>query len=190
MTFEEHLARWSALHGGTNPHDTRFVVGWLRIVHVLGSRLRVSPDVLTVLAVVAAIAVLFVPPWVGAFLIVLSSLLDGLDGSVALLQDRVTRHGAVLDAVGDRISDGAFVLALVLAGAPVWLGIACAAGIVLIEGARLVARRVIAITVAERPTRVIATAVGLVSIPTVGLAALAVATAVGVVQLAVAWRRP
>lgn len=188
MTFEEHLERWSALHGGTDPRGTRFVVGWLRIVHVIGSRLKVSPDVLTFLAVVAALAVLAVPPWVGAFLVVLSSLLDGLDGGVALLQDRVTRHGAILDAVGDRISDGAFVLALVLAGAPAWLGIACGAGIVVIEGSRLLAHRVGTLTVAERPTRVIATAVGLVSVPTVGLAVLAAATAVGVLQLALALR--
>lgn len=188
MTFEEHLARWQDLHGGTDPRGTPMVVGWLRLVHVLGSRLPVPPDLLTVLAVVAAAWALVVPAWVAALLVLASALLDGLDGSVAVLRDRVTRHGAVLDAVGDRVCDLLFVLALALAGAPWELAIACGAGILLLEGVRLVARRPIVLTVAERPTRVLATAVGLVSVPTVGLALLATATAVGLLQLSLAVR--
>lgn len=203
MTFEDHLDRWSVLHGGLDPRRSALLMAWLRLVHVLGLRLRVPPDALTVLAVVAAVGVVLVPgrfPWVAALLVLLSALLDGLDGSVAVLQDRVTRRGAALDAVGDRICDLLFVLALVLAGAPWWLGIACAAGILLLEGSRVVTRRVgacagtgivtVTVTVAERPTRVFSTAFGLVSVPLVGLVVLAATTVVGLVQLAVASDRP
>jgi len=189
VTFEEHLERWQSLHGGTDPRGTPFLLGWLRLVHVLGARLRVHPNVLTGLSVVAALTVLGVSPWVGAVLVVTSALLDGLDGAVAVLQDKVTRLGAVLDSAADRVCDLLFVLALVLAGAPWELGLAGAAGIALLEGTRLVKRRPIVITIAERPTRVIATAAGLVGIPTAGLVALVGATAVGLLQLVVALSR-
>jgi phosphatidylglycerophosphate synthase len=191
VTFGDHLDRWQALHGGHDPRSTPLLIPWLRVVHLLAARLPVSPDLLTALAVVVAAAVLVVPAWAGALLVLLSALLDGLDGAVAIVRDRVTRHGAVLDAVGDRICDVLFVTALVLAGAPPWLGMACAAGILLLEGTRLVTRRIGVITVAERPTRVLATALGLVSVPTVGLVVLTGATALGLLQLGgVAGRAP
>lgn len=190
MTFEEHLDRWQALHGGVDPRPSAGLLAWLRLMHLLGRRLPLPPDALTGLAVVAALGVLVVPAWAGALLVLVSALLDGLDGSVAVLRDRVTRRGAVLDGVGDRVCDLLFVLALVRAGAPWWLGIACGAGIVLLEGSRLVAGRIGTITVGERPTRVLATALGLVSVPAVGAALLGLATAVAAVQLAVAFARP
>lgn len=192
MSFEEHLDRWQALHGGTDPRRAPLVRRWLRVVHAVGrpvARTGVHPDVLTVLSVVAAVGVLAVPAPVGALLVVGSALLDALDGAVALLQDRVTRVGAVLDGVADRVCDLLFVTALVLAGAPIWLGIACSAGILLLEGTRLVTGRVLTLTVAERPTRVLACALGLVSVPTAGLAVLGAALLVGLVQLLPALRR-
>lgn len=187
MSFEDHLDRWQALHGGTDPRTTPLVRPWLRVVHVVAAplaRTGVHPDVLTVLSVLVAALALPVPRLAGALLVVLSAGADGLDGAVALLQDRVTRVGAVLDAVADRACDLLFVAAVVLAGAPVWLGVACGLGVLALEGVRLVSRRVVAITVAERPTRVIACAAGLVSIPAVGLAVLALALLVALLQLA------
>lgn len=190
MRFEDHLDRWQDLHQGIDPRRSALLRAWLRLVHMVGLRLRVPPNVVSVLAVVAAVCVLLVGPWLGAGLVLLSALLDGLDGSVAVLQNRVTRLGAVLDGVGDRVCDLLFVLALVVSGAPWWLGIACGAGLLLLEGSRLGAGRVGTLTVAERPTRVLATAFGLVSVPSVGLMVLAAATAVALGQLAVALGRP
>lgn len=46
----------------------------------------------------------------------LALLMDALDGSVARLRGMVTRYGAFLDSVGDRISDAALVLALYFLG--------------------------------------------------------------------------
>jgi phosphatidylglycerophosphate synthase len=182
VTFEEHLERWQALHGGLDPRATPLVVPWLRLVHLLArplAALRVAPDLLTLSAVVPAAASLVLPPWPAAASVLLSALLDGLDGGVALLSDRVTVRGARLDTAGDRVCDLLFVAALVVAGAPWWLGIACGFGVLLLEGTR----RGTALTVAERPTRVIAVVLGLVSIPTVGLVVLTAATAVALLQL-------
>jgi phosphatidylglycerophosphate synthase len=192
VTFEDDVDRWQSLHGGTDPRSTPLVRRWLRAVHALArplARTGVHPDVLTLLSVVVAVLVLPAPPVAGALLVVLSAGLDGLDGAVALLQDRVTRVGAVLDAVADRVCDLLFVAALVLAGGPWWLGAACGAGLLALEGLRLAARRVLTITVAERPTRVVACAAGLVSLPTVGLGVLGLALLVGLVPLARAWRK-
>jgi archaetidylinositol phosphate synthase len=186
VTFEEHLERWQALHDGVDPRRTPLVVPWLRLVHAVAvplARLRTPPDPLTVGAARAPAAALLVPVWPAALLVLLSALFDGLDGGVALLRDRVTARGALLDTVGDRVSDLLFVAALVHAGAPGWLGIASGAGVLLLEDIRVRSGEVLALTVAERPTRVIATALGLVSVPTVGLAVLAVALVVGLVQL-------
>lgn len=191
MTFQEHLERWQVLHGGHDPRQTPGVIPWLRLVHLLSAplvRLRVSPDVLTIAAVLLAAGAVLAPAWPAALLVLISALLDGLDGSVALLRDRLTAHGAVLDTVGDRAAELLFLTALVVAGAPWWLAIVCGAGILLLEALRARSGAVLAITVAERPTRVLATALGLVSIPTVGLAVLTIATAVGLAQLAGAKR--
>jgi CDP-diacylglycerol--glycerol-3-phosphate 3-phosphatidyltransferase len=52
-----------------------------------------------------------------ALVVVLSGLLDNLDGAVAVLTGRSTRWGYVLDSTADRVSDLAYVGALLLAGA-------------------------------------------------------------------------
>ena len=189
MTFEEHLARWQHLHGGLDPRATPLLVPWLRLVHQLARRLPVPPDLVTAATVPVAAAALFVGPWPAALLVLGSALLDGLDGAVAVLRDRVTARGALLDAVADRVCDLLFLAALVVAGAPWWLAIACGAGVLVLEGVRVALRRPVVVTVAERPTRVLATALGLVSVPGVGLAVLTAATAVGLLQLAVATGR-
>ncbi len=180
MSFEEHLARWEVLHGVS---ASPLVVRWLRLVHVLARRLPVPPTLLTLLAPVVALGALFVPAWAAALLVLLSALLDGLDGAVAVLRDRVTRVGAILDGVGDRVCDGLYLLLLVRFGGSIWLAIVCAAGIVLLEGTRLVLRRAVVVTVAERPTRVLACAFGVMSVPTAGLALQAVASGVALAQL-------
>ena len=59
-------------------------------------------------------------------LVVVSGLLDGLDGAVAVLTDRATRWGHVLDSLVDRCSDGLYLVALWLVGAPA--GVCVAAG--------------------------------------------------------------
>jgi phosphatidylglycerophosphate synthase len=170
--------------------------------------------VLSLAGVVALAGALLVStagaPWVAlaAVLVVLGGVLDGLDGAVALAAGRARPLGAVVDAVCDRLGDLLLVAVLVVLGAPAAGAVAVAAVTLLHEYARARAQAVGmpgagAVTVAERPTRII-----VVALPTLGAAVLptgvpgpgwswgttflttwAVLALVGLVQLAVGtWR--
>jgi CDP-diacylglycerol--glycerol-3-phosphate 3-phosphatidyltransferase len=196
VAFEEHLAGWSALHGDLEP--SRLVRRWLSLVHRVAmplSRTGVHPDVITAASLLVAVPVLWVPPAAAAGLVLLSALLDALDGSVALLQGRPSRWGYVLDSVVDRLCDGLFLGALVVAGAPAGVGVACAALVVLLEYARARAGNaggdeVGVVTVGERPVRVLVPISGLLlGAPSVALWVLTAITAVALMQLLIAVRR-
>ena len=83
------------------------------------AHLPVHPDVVSFLAfgmaVAAGVSLGFGAAVLGAVLVHLSSVLDGVDGEIARLQVRASRAGALLDGVLDRIADAA-----VLAGLAVW----------------------------------------------------------------------
>ena len=161
-------AAWSSLHDGVQPSTV--VRGWLRMVRGLaaGPVLRLPPDALSAAGVVAlagAPAVIAGPGWpaVAVPLIVAAGVLDGLDGAVALRTGRARPLGALVDAVADRLGDlllGAVLLTL--GAAPGWV----AAAVVLVllhEYLRSRAQAVGmpgvgAVTVAERPTRLIVVA--------------------------------
>ncbi|MEJ2890890.1 CDP-alcohol phosphatidyltransferase family protein [Actinomycetospora aeridis] len=194
------LARWSAAHGGIEPSG--LVLGWLRVVFVLVRPLaerRVPPWVLTMLSCLCGVAV---PLWVlgglpvvGAVSAVLCALLDGLDGAVAVLTDTATDWGRVLDPLVDRIGDVAFLTALVLAGAPGWLAVGVGTLTLLQESVRASARLpdVGVVSVWERPSRVIVTALGLLGtavspqlpVATIAVAIAAVLAVVGFTQVLV-----
>jgi CDP-diacylglycerol--glycerol-3-phosphate 3-phosphatidyltransferase len=172
---QEYLRRWAALHGDAG---TGGLVGWwLGLTHRLAvplARRGVGPDTVTMLGL--AVSVTVVPPaavggrWplLAVGLVVLSGLMDNLDGAVAVLTDRVSRWGAVLDAVCDRVADTAYVVALWVSGAPGWLCALAAALSLLHEYVRARAgaagmHRVGVVSVGERPTRVIVTAMFLLA---------------------------
>jgi CDP-diacylglycerol--glycerol-3-phosphate 3-phosphatidyltransferase len=168
---ESYLARWSETHGGYDPRRSRLVGGYLRAVHALAgpvARRGTSPYALTLLGV--ALAVLAVlpasggPGWlvVAALLVAVSGLLDSLDGAVAVLRERATRIGFVVDSVADRVSDGANVAALWVAGADPRVAVAGGGLAFLAEYVRARAGQagmveVGVVTVGERPTRVVVT---------------------------------
>ena len=158
-------AGWSALHGGVQP--SRVVRGWLSVVRILASGpiAKVPPDVLSalgVLALVGAWAAQAGPGWsaLTVLLVLASGLLDGLDGAVALRTGKARPLGAVIDSVADRLGDlllGAVLLAL--GAPPVWVAAALTL-VLMLEYLRARAQSVGmpgvgAITVAERPTRLI-----------------------------------
>jgi phosphatidylglycerophosphate synthase len=188
---DDLIQAWSAVHRGLRP--SAIVRHWLALMWTLARPLvaaRVPPAAITLAGVVLAVdALLFaarVP--LGALALVLAAALcDGLDGAVALLQGRTTRAGAVADTIADRITDTAFALVIWQAGAPLWLALLAAALSVGLEFAR---RRPL-ITVAERPTRVICTALACLSAavseaswpPTVCAAVWVAATLVALVQI-------
>ncbi len=166
----DEVRGWSQLHG----HDVsgnRVAVAWIRLVHVLAKGLvGVPPDVLSALGVVVAAGAVGVAAAGGRWallagaLVVMSGLLDGVDGAVALRTGRARPLGAVVDAVADRLSDVCLVVLLVVLGGPGWLAVAVGCSLFLHEYARARAQGVGlagagAITVAERPTRVVIVAV-------------------------------
>lgn len=146
---------------------------WLRLSYALArplARAGAAPDLVTLAGlVVAATPVALAAAggrrWLllGAAAVVLSGLLDNLDGAVAILRDRVSAWGYLLDSVADRIADLLYVLALWTAGAPVWPCVLGGALMFLHEYARARAvgagvAEVGVVTVWERGTRVVVTA--------------------------------
>lgn len=83
------------------------------------AHLPIHPDVVSFvafgMAVAAGVSLGVGAAVLGAVLVHLSSVLDGVDGEIARLQVRASRSGALLDGVLDRIADAA-----VLAGLGVW----------------------------------------------------------------------
>jgi phosphatidylglycerophosphate synthase len=218
VTFQEYAAAWSALHGGFDPTAASPLVrGWVRLAYhggVLLGRLRVGPTAVTALGLLLCVgvpfAVLLGPGGLllGALLVLLAGLADGLDGAVAVVTGRASRIGFVVDSVADRLGEAAWLVAFRLAGAPGWLVVAAGAVSWLHEYVRARAtaggmREVGAVTVGERPTRVSMAVSGLLVGGAAGLVhpgwdatALVIAAAawlvlalVGLGQLAAAVRR-
>ena len=173
-----YFDRWSGLHGGVDPRASPLVGGWLTVTYGAArplARRGVSPNVLTAVGLLVSLAVIPLAlaggrwPLLAVPVVVVSGLVDNLDGAVAVLTGRASRWGAVLDSLADRCSDAAYVVALLALGGlsdPPWV-VACAGAaallVVLQEYARAVAAAkgmsdVGVVTVSERPTRVIGAA--------------------------------
>lgn len=211
LSRDGYFDGWAALHGGYDPRGNPLVRTWLTLTYAAArplARVGVAPDPVTGLAVLVSAAAAAVAAaggrWLllAALLVVWSGFLDNLDGAVAVLTDRATRWGYVLDSVADRISDTAYLVALWLAGAP---GPLCVAGGVLMFLQEFTRARsgaagmteVGVVTVWERPTRVIVTAVFLLCAGLfldglwagLGAAAWVGLGAAGLIQLLVVVRR-
>lgn len=211
---EAYFDGWQVLHGGYDPRTGNpWLRGWLSMVYRIGrplARRGVQPDVLTVSSIWLAGAV-FVPAQVGGrwamlagWTLVASGLFDNLDGCVAVLEDRTTRWGYVLDSSVDRVNDVIYLAAVVSVGAPLRLAIACGFGFFMLEYVRARAGNaggdeVGRVTIAERPNRVIFLAASIhfggvflahrSLIATTGLACMTALTAYGVLQLLTTVRR-
>ncbi|MCM3925220.1 CDP-alcohol phosphatidyltransferase family protein [Frankia sp. AiPs1] len=170
------LARWSALHGGYDPQGGLWLVrAWLTLVHRLASPLaarRVPPSAVTTAGV--AVTALALPaaaaggrwPLLGVAVMVLGGVADSLDGAVAVLTDRVSAWGYVLDSVADRCGDALYLVALWYVGAPGGLLVAAGCALGLLEYTRARAGNagfgeIGVVTVGERPTRLVIAAFGL-----------------------------
>ncbi|HUR76117.1 MAG TPA: CDP-alcohol phosphatidyltransferase family protein [Sporichthya sp.] len=173
-TREAYLAAWADSHGGHDPAGGgRAERAWFALVFRAAAPLRrVSPDALTAAAVVVAALAATVAGgaarWclLAAVLVALSAVLDGVDGAVAVMTGRATRWGHLIDSLGDRVAEALFGFALYEAGAPWQLCAAAVASGWLHEYARARAgaggvSEILVVTVAERPTRVIAAVLGL-----------------------------
>ncbi|MBI3429547.1 MAG: CDP-alcohol phosphatidyltransferase family protein [Actinobacteria bacterium] len=169
MEYQEFSDLWSREHGNVS---TRGVVGvWLRISYRLAKICtagRISPNGLTALGVVSAIGTAVLSPhWSIAFLLLISLLCDGIDGSTAIVQNRTSKLGAVLDSVADRVSESFWAIAFYRLGAPLtWIvALWMIATIQEYSRARLGSegmREIGVVTLAERPVRAIAFLVAII----------------------------
>lgn len=209
-----YFDRWSALHGGYDPRTgSVWLRGWLSMVYGIArplARRGVQPDIVTVSSIWLAGLVLVLADvggrwWIAAgWVMVASGLFDTLDGCVAVLEERTTRWGYVLDSVTDRVNDGIYLLAVVAVGTPPELAVALGFCFFFMEYLRARAGNaggdeVGLITMAERPTRVILLSLsihfsgvflGLSDVlPVVGPSILLAMTVISIGQLGVAVRR-
>ncbi len=123
MKKEVFNSTWSDLHGGAEIKG--IVKAWLAISFASAkflSKLHITPNILTLLGVLFAIAMAANPLSLWAIpLLVLSLYADGIDGSVAIFQKRQSSFGAILDSVADRISEALWFYVAYRIGAPAWL---------------------------------------------------------------------
>lgn len=81
---------------------------------------RILPNLLTFIGVLAAgFTAATAPHWWSAIFLILSLLLGGVDGDVAIFQNAANRMGATLDSVADRISEIFWAIAFYRLGVPV-----------------------------------------------------------------------
>jgi len=125
------------------------------------ARLRPHPDVISSIAFLIGVAAA-VLLWTGrgtaaAIVVMLASVVDGMDGELARLQHRARPEGALLDGVFDRLSDAA-----VTAGLAGW---ALSAGQITPSGAILLAVAATAVSLLSMATKDRISALGLPAAP-------------------------
>lgn len=213
LDLPDYLSRWSRLHGGYPPDRSVLVRTWLSLNYQLArplARVGVAPDVLTGWGVALGAAVVVLAdlgrswPLLAAVAVAGTGVLDGLDGCVAVLTERASRFGFVLDSLADRVVDALYLVALWRLGAPAGLCVAAGGAVALLEYTRARAAaggmaEIGVVTVGERPTRVILTLLTLVCaaaypdrssvVAGLGVAATLTVSLVGLGQLLVVVRR-
>ena len=126
MNKQQFNAAWSALHGSAEIKGV--VKTWLAISYSsakVASALRMSPNFLTLLGLLFAITMAVNPLSLWTIpLLVLSLYADGIDGSVAIYQNRSSSFGAILDSAADRISEALWFYVAYRIGAPAWIVLA------------------------------------------------------------------
>lgn len=209
---KDYLAAWSRWHGGAGT-DSALVRGWLSLAYAVARPMAgLPPVVATALGLVTAAAAVLPSSARGAWLLAagvlvgFSGLLDSVDGALAIGTGRASRRGFVLDSAVDRLTEAAYACALWAAGAPGWLATTFGALCWLPDYLRARAGQAGvgetgALSVWERPTRVILTGLTLVGagvlsppvderlLVTAGAAVGSALGIVGVVQLGFSLRR-
>ena len=185
MDWNGYATGWARLHGGFDPRRAGlFVRGWLLMSYGIGrglAKIGFAPSAVTTLGLLLCLAVPLVselgrgvPVLVAGGLVLLAAIADSADGAVAVVSGRTTRLGYVYDSLADRLGEAAWLAAFWVIGAP---GLLVTAGVGvswLHEYTRARAsiagmRSIGAVTLGERPTRVVVALVGLVLCGVAGL---------------------
>jgi len=160
MKKDEFFSIWRRLHGDAN--ISGIVKGWLSISYVIVkplSKARFNPNILTILGLFFGVLLYANAEtfWAPA-LLVLSLICDGIDGSLAIVTNKSTKWGAILDSTVDRLTEIFWVLALYKIGADLKLLIvvlltASVQEYIRARAAGLGVSEVGIVTFAERPVR-------------------------------------
>ncbi|WP_213455125.1 CDP-alcohol phosphatidyltransferase family protein [Rhizomonospora bruguierae] len=185
MDWNGYATGWARLHGGYDPRRAGPLVrGWLRMSYGVGralNRIGFTPSAVTTLNLLFCLAVPAVVGWrpgvpvlVASGLVLLAAVADSADGAVAVISGRTSRIGYVYDSLADRIGESAWLAAFWIIGAPGPLVVTAAALSWLHEYTRARAsiagmRAIGAVTVGERPTRVLVALFGLAACGAAGL---------------------
>jgi len=114
MNKSDFLSTWSKIHG--DAQVTGIVKGWLNISYLIAkllAKIRISPNGLTIFGLVFGVLLYLNSQSIWApILLVLSLICDGLDGSLAIITEKSSKWGAILDSVIDRLTEVFWVLAL------------------------------------------------------------------------------
>lgn len=162
MDYRDFATRWSLEHGGAS--TAGMIGGWLRVSHRIAqvlSSVRISPNSVTYFGVALAAGTAFYSPhWWVAILLLLSLVSDGVDGSIAIVQCKVSKMGSTLDSLADRISEALWAVAFYRLGASLTWVVALWLVAALQEYARARLgsegiRQIGVVTPAERPVRAI-----------------------------------
>ena len=152
-----HKEEWSNLHGGAEVKGVIKI--WLDIAEKFSKlilRFKISPNFLTLLSLLASIPLISHPNY--WWLALLSLLLDGLDGSLAILSNRVSKFGALLDSVVDRCVEFLWAIALFKFGANIlflstFIGSAWLCEYIRARSGGIGFQKIGVVTVSERPVR-------------------------------------
>ena len=184
---DEHLRDWADLHLTEAP--TGFVGGWLRTMAAIArplARAGVSPNAVTVAACLVGLATVplaMIDGWLGpaaaCVAVIVSGLLDALDGAVAVQSGRTTKVGFLLDSALDRLSDAAMPAALAIVVGSTTAAVLAVGSVaatwwleyIRARGSLAAPPDTQVVTPGERPTRMILAGVGL-GLPPLALAAL------------------
>ena len=160
MQRDKFFTTWSSLHG--NAEIAGIVKAWLaisyRVVNPL-NKLGVTPNLVTGIGLIAAIATWPTAlTWWAPALLVLSLFCDGIDGSLAMISEKSSKRGAMIDSFVDRVSEVFWILAFYRLGAD--LRVLLIVGVIAFTQEYMRARAaglgqsdIGAVTIAERPVR-------------------------------------
>jgi phosphatidylglycerophosphate synthase len=126
MNRYEFNRKWSDLHGGV---EIQGVISlWLRISYWIArglSFLRITPNIVTTIGLLSAITIYFTTYTSQLIALVIFSLIcDGVDGSLAIYSDRISKFGELYDSLADRISEAFWLMGATFVGVPVRWAIA------------------------------------------------------------------
>ena len=160
MRKNEFMETWSRLHG--NAPISGIVKAWLNISYLVANsllKIKLSANFVTCLGLLFAVLLyIFAKESWSVIFLILSLFADGIDGSIAIIANKSSKFGALLDAAIDKVAELFLILALYKIGVNLELLIlimilALSQEYLRARSSGVGLKEVGVITIAERPVR-------------------------------------